>query len=348
MCVGHAVGALLRPAPRALHYSRAIRLAVLVLVALAVVGTTRLRTSLGLFGYGMRYLPGAATADLHVLERHFPPPTALAIRFRGAPGFVESPDVLKAFDGLTGAVRGDPAVVRALSLADLVKLVHRAFNDNRAEFNAIPNDRGLIARYLALAYSPGFRTFVDRAFTRSALWVYLASDQPADLGRVLAKLEAQLAAQPVPSAQVDLVGGDAAVILATARVMRRLAAGTAVFLLLGAAGIAVLCGARLGVTSLAGGVVTTALASGAFGWFGVPLDLVSLPSLMGAAATGTVFGVLVSPAALLLALAGMALLALIGSFAGANLLAVIAAVVLGAPALAGLLLADSPPLHSTE
>jgi predicted RND superfamily exporter protein len=346
MGAGHAIGALLSPTPRAVHYPKAVRLGALVLVALAVVGTTRLRTSLGLFGYGMRYLPGAAAADLHVLERHFPPPTALAIRFRGAPGFVESPEVLKAFDGLTGAVRGDPAVARALSLADLVKLVHRAFNDNRAEFYAIPNDRAVIARYLALAYSPGFRTFVDRGFTRSALWVYVSSDQPADLARVLAKLEAQLAAQPVPSAQVDLVGGDGAVVLATARAMRRAAAGTAVFLLLSAAGIAVLCGARAGVVGLAAGVGATALASGAFGWLGVPLDLVSLPCLIGVAAAGTVFGVLGGPAALLLALAAMAVLALGGSFAGANLLGVVGAVLLGAPALAGLLAAGSLPAHS--
>jgi hypothetical protein len=40
----------------------------------------------------------------------------------------------------------------------------------------------------------------------------------------------------------------------------------------------------------------------------------------------------------------MALLALVGSFAGANLLGVVAAVVLGAPALAGLLTAA--PSHS--
>ena len=346
ICTGHAIGALLSPAPRAVHCPSAVRLGSLLLIALAVVGTTRLRTSLGLFGYGVRYLPGAAAADLHVLERHFPPPTALAIRFRGAPGFVESPEVLNAFDGLTGAVRGDPAVVRALSLADLVKLVHRAFNDNRAEFYAIPNDRAVVARYLALAYSPGFRTFVDRAFTRSALWVYVSSDQPADLARVLAKLEAQLAAQPIPSVQVDLIGGDGAVVLATARAMQRLAAGTAVFLLLGAGGIAVLCGARTGIVGLAAGVASTALASGTFGWLGVPLDLVSLPCLIGAAAAAMVFGVLGGPTVLLLALTVMALLALGGSFAGANLLGVVAAVLLGAPALAALVIAYSLPAHS--
>lgn len=348
MVVGYAMGALLNRTPRTVHYPSVVRLGALALVALCVVGAVRLRTSFGLFGYGTRYLPRAAAADLRVLERHFPPPTALAIRFRGEPGFVESPDVLKAFEGLTGAVRSDPAVVRALSLADLVKLVHRAFNENRDEFYAIPDDRGMIARYLALAYSPGFRTFVDRAFTRSALWVYVSSDQPADLARVLAKLEAQLAAHPVPSAQVDLVGGDGAVVLATARAMRRLAAGAAVFLLLGAAGIAVLCGARAGAAALASGVAAIALATGTLGWLGVPVDLVSFPCLIGAAAAGTVFGALDGAATLAPALLVTALLALAGSFAGANLLGVVAAVLLGAPALAGLLTAGSAHAVPTD
>jgi hypothetical protein len=327
MLIGYATRVLLRGTPRTLRCPRAVRLGVLVLIGLALAGGARLRTSFGMFGYGVRYLPASAAADLHVLARHFPPPTALAVRFRGAPGFVESPDVLAALDAVTNAVRSDPAVVRALSL------------DNRDEFLVIPSDRAMSARYLALAYSPGFRTFVDRAFTRSALWVYLSSDQPGDLTRVLGKMEAQLARQPVPSAQVDLVGGDGAVVLATARAARRLAVGAAVLLLLGAAGIGVLRGARTGAVALASGVATVVLACGAFGWAGVPLDLVSLPILIAAAAAGMVFGALGGAPLCAPALVAMAVLALAGAFAGGNLLGIVAAVLLAAPALAGVLTA---------
>jgi len=338
MFVGQAIQSLLHPAERAVAYPYAVRLGALALVALAVVGAGRLRTSFGLFGYGMRYLSPSAAADLRILERHFPPPTALAIRIRGAPGFIASPDVMKAFDGLTAAVRSDPAVVRALSLADLVKLVHRAFNDNRDEYYAIPEDGGLIARYLALAYSPGFRTFVDRGFTRSALWVYLSSDQPDDLARVLGKLQTQLAAHPIPSAQVDIVGGDGAVVLATARAARRLAAGAAVFVLLGAAGVGALCGVRVGAAALIGGVTAAALGAGTLGWLAVPVDLVSLPCLIAAVVVGSVFAAMRGAASLAPAFLVMALLALASSLASGNHLGAIAAVVFGAPTLAGLLL----------
>lgn len=339
--VGSAARALQRGTPRSLRSPAAVRVAVLVLIVFACVGAGRLRTSFGLFGYGMRYLPESAAADLRVLARHFPPPTALAVRFRGAPGFVTSPEVLAAFDAVTRTVRTDPAVVRALSLADLVKMVNRAFNDNRDEFLVVPDDRAMIGRYLALAYSPGFRTFVDRAFTQSVLWVYLSSDQPEDLTRVLEKMEAQLARQPVPAAQVDLVGGDGAVVLATARAARRLAVGTAVLLLLGAAGIGVLRGARTGAAALACGAATAVLALGAFGWAGVPIDLVSLPTLIGAVAAGMVFGALGGASLCAPALVTMAVLALAGTFAGVGRLGVVAAVLLGAPALAGLLCSSS-------
>jgi len=341
LLIGYATGALLRGGRRSLHSPTPIRVGVLVMIVLAFAGAARLRTSFGLFGYGMRYLPESAAADLHVLARHFPPPTALAVRFRGAPGFVASPEVLAAFDAVTNAVRRDPAVVRALSLADLVKMVNRAFNDNRDEFLVIPNDDAMIARYLALAYSPGFRTFVDRAFTQSALWVYLSSDDPGALTRVLGTMQAQLAQHPMPSVRVDLVGGDGAVVLATARAARRLAVGAAVLLVLGAAGIGVLRGARPGAVALASGVATVVLACGAFGWLGIPVDLVSLPILIGAAAAGMVFGALGGATLFAPALVAMAVLALAGAFLGVGLLGVVAAVLLGAPALAGVLTAGA-------
>jgi uncharacterized protein len=346
LVLGQGVGTVLRCPARAPRYPLAVGLATLAVVVVAPIGVIHLRTSFGAFGYGTRYLPASAAEDLQVLAHHFPPPTALAIRFRGDPGFVASPQVLNAFDALTAAVRSDPAVVRALSLADLVKMVHRAFNENREEFYAIPDDPGLIARYLALAYSPGFRTFVDRGFTRSALWVYLASDRPADLARVLGKLKAQLAAQPVPTAQVDLAGGDGAVILSTARTARRLAAGTAVFLLLSALGIGVLRGVRSGAAALACGVAAAVLAAGAFGWLGVRIDLVSLPCVIGAAAAGSVFGALGGAAALAPALLVMALLGLVGAFAGAGQLAAVAAVVCGALGLASIVIAGVLPVDS--
>ncbi|HXQ22715.1 MAG TPA: hypothetical protein VN812_13645 [Candidatus Acidoferrales bacterium] len=321
---------------RALPHRSWARRGAPLLAALALLGTPRLRTSFGMFGYGARYLPPQAVADVRALARHFPPPTALAIRFRGEPGFVESPEVLKAFDGLAQAVRNDPAVVRVLSLADLVKMVNRAFNENRDEFLVLPEERDLIARYLALAYSPGFRRFVDRAFTQSAMWVYLSSEQPGDLDRVRTALRAQLAAHPVPAATVDFIGGDGAVVLVTARLARALAVGAAALLLLGASGIAVLCGASAGVRALAGGLAATAVATGVLVCCAAPVDLVSLPCLIAAAVAGMAFGALTESPQLCLALAAMAVLLVAASVVSGTQLGAVFGALLAGPAVAGL------------
>jgi predicted RND superfamily exporter protein len=299
-----------------------------------LIGLPRLRTSFGLFGYGMRYLPDGLVTDLRALARDFPPPTALAIRFRGAPGFVESPEVLQSLDALAESVRHDPAVVRVLSLADLVKLVNRAFNENKEEFAVIPDDRAMIARYLALAYSPGFARFVDRAFTRTALWVYLASDSTADLARVRATLAEQLAKQPVPGAQVDFIGGDGAVVLVAMHLAWALAVGAVALVLLSALGIGVLAGWRVGLRTLIGGMAAAVFAAGVLGCLGVPFDLLSLPCMIGATATAVAIVAFGDSGVLTPALAVMAVLACAATLFGANLLGPVVAILFGAPAVA--------------
>jgi hypothetical protein len=192
---------------------------------IALVGVARLGCSLGLIGYAERYLP-APRGGRRAVRRLFPPPASLAVRVRGAPGFVTAPEVLHALMAQANAASADPAVRSAMSIADVVRMVHRAFNDERPEFFAIPDDAGLVGRYLALAYSPTFRRFLDRGFTRTALWVQIDGERPADIERVAARLHAAAAARPVPGATVDPPAGDAAVLLVMARLARH-AAGSA-------------------------------------------------------------------------------------------------------------------------
>ncbi len=331
---GAAARALLGMEIPAGPYSPAMRRGALLVLVVAALGLPRLWTSFGLFGYGAHYLPAGLVTDLRALERDFPPPTALAIRFTGAPGFVESPDVLHSLDTLADAVRHDPAVVRVLSLADLVKLVNRAFNENKEEFGVIPDERAMVARYLALAYSPGFARFVDRAFTRSALWVYLSSDSAADLARVRATLAEQLAQHPVADVHVDFIGGDGAVVLVARRAARALAAGAVALVLLSAFGMGMLAGWRAGITTLIGGAAAATFAAGLFGCFHVPFDLLSLPCMIGATAAAVALVAVGDSRVLTPALAVMAVLACAGLLAGANGLGPVAAVLFSAPAVA--------------
>jgi hypothetical protein len=253
------------------------------LALVAAAGALWLRPAFALAGYGERWLPPSATGDLRALTRHFPPPSQLAVRLRGAPGFVAEPAVLRALDGAAAAARADPATTGATSVADLVALVHHAFGGAEAT-TRLPDDRGLVARYLALAYSPGFHRFVDRGMSRTALWVQLRDDDPRALDRVRAAVTDRLASATLPpGTTVDLVGGDGAVVLVTARGARRFAGGLGTLVAL--AGI--LVGAAL-PRAVAAGTVAAAVAAGLAGWLGLGIDLVTLPAI--AAVTVTAVG----------------------------------------------------------
>jgi hypothetical protein len=276
-----ATARILLPAPAiGFRYSAWLRVGAILATGLALAGVPRLRTAFDAPGYGMRYLPAAAATDLRALDRLLPPPTALVVRFRGASGFMNDPAALAAVDAAAGAARVDTNVVRTFSLADIVKTIHRAFNGGRPEFFVLPDDRGLIARYLVLAYSPSFRQFTDRGFTRSALWIYLDSARPADLARVAGRLREQLTRRPVPGAEIDLVGGDGAVILAAAAQARRLAVGGLLLLVVVTACLAV--GHGVGAAARAAGTASAAMivTLGTLGWAAVPIDLVALPFLI--------------------------------------------------------------------
>ncbi len=279
----------LRPAAtqRALAHRRGAAIAAAVLIA-ALPGLAFERSSFGLLGYAARYSIGTAARDARALQRLFPPPSSLVIRAEGDPGFVAEPEVLRAFEGITLAASRDPAVERAMSLADVVKMVHQAFHDGVPEFFAIPDDRGLITRYLTLAYSPAFRRFVNRSLSRAAIWVYVRGDRPADLEKVLGRVRSQLHHQPIPRARVTLAGGDGATLLVTARGAWALAIGWAAAIAAASALLAFVSASGAGALAL-GGAIAAAVTGGALGWSGIPIDLVSLPAILGSGAAGAAF-----------------------------------------------------------
>lgn len=252
-----------------------VALAILV----AAAGATRLELRLEPFGYGLRYLPAPASADLAALVRHFPPPVSFAVRVRGDAGFVAAPGVLEAFDAITDAVRADPAVSSATSLADLVKRVHRAFNDDRPDFERLPDEPGMAGRYLALAYSPGFRRFIDRPLATSAIWVMVATPSLTAVTRAHAALEAAVAAHPVPGAAVDPPAGDGVALLRAGKVAAGLV--QAMFGVIALAGVLFVpvVGARRAGRGVIAAASALVVAAGLVGWLGLAVDLVTLPLL---------------------------------------------------------------------
>ena len=338
---GASLGVLSAPWPRR-RSTRIRRGAALALVLLLACGLWRLGGAFGAFGYGQRYLPRAAKEDLNALAHFFPPPLALAVRARGEPGFVKSADVIETFERLTQVAAADPAVLRAASLADLVKMVHRGFSDDPAAIDVIPREPGVIGRYLALAYSPGFRHFVDRAFTESAIWIYLRSDAARDLARVRATLAAEVERHPLPGVTFDVAGGDGARALRQARAFAGALAAVVAMLCGGAALVTVVEGVGSGLRFLAAAALAGLAAGGLLGLCGVPIDLVSGAAIVAALIAAPVLARSPGRVALGDALTLTASAAAILSLASGSQLGFALAAALAGPALAAEITAPPP------
>lgn len=264
----------------------------LLILLFCLFGLAGVHGSYSAFGYGVRYLPEAAAADLRAIARHFPPPTSLVVRARGEAEFVKSPEVLRGFDNIAARARSDRATLRAMSLADLVKMVHQAFNEGLAEYHTIPDDALTVGRLITMGYSSGFRRFVDRSLSEAAIWVDVAGDDPADLTRLHATLEDEFASLALPGVDFAVAGGDGVLALRGGAIARSVALGWLAFAVVAALVVAFRLRMARGVRCFAGACAGGAICYGLYGWMGVPIDLLTLTGIGAATAIGLISTVL--------------------------------------------------------
>jgi predicted RND superfamily exporter protein len=197
LLLGRLGAALLAPAGR-----WAVLAAGGVVLAWAAVGVPWLRTG----GTLRDDLPAGhqVTRDLEAVRAHFPGTVTMTVLFAGPPGSATQPATLAALDRLAGALAADPVVARTASAADLVKELNVAIAGGPW---ALPADPRLTAQLLFLGRGPAFERFVDRADARTVLQVYLRSDEPAEVARVLARARAVAASLALPAGVVVRVAG---------------------------------------------------------------------------------------------------------------------------------------------
>jgi hypothetical protein len=135
---------------------------------------------------------------------------------------------------------------------------------------------------------------------------------------------------------VDLVGGDGAVVLVSARLARRFAAGLALLVAITAVALGLAIGRDALVRATAGGLVAGAVAAGLVGWLGLGIDLVTLPAIAAVTAAGAALGGLAAGTAVAgLGRAGLAMAAVGGlALLSPSGLLRLTGILLAAPALA--------------
>jgi len=171
---------------------------------------------------------------------------------------------------------GEAFVRKTLSVNDVLKEIHRALNENRAEFYSTPTDRSLIAQELLLFENSGSDDLEDLVdsefrsarFTVRSVWDSARSLQP----RVEAVVDE--ARRRFPDAEVSATGIAAIVVQAMVETQRGMISSYMVALLTITPMMMLLVGTlRGGLSSMVPNLLPVLVVLGLLGFAGVHLDV---------------------------------------------------------------------------
>ncbi|MCP4041158.1 MAG: MMPL family transporter [Gammaproteobacteria bacterium] len=202
------------------------------------------------------------------------------------------PKVMKALDRLNREVeaidQGELFVGKTLSLADILKEINQALNENRTQFYDIPGDRRLIAQEFLLFENSGsddLEDFVDSQFRQARFtakmpWVDAILYQ--DFMDGLTTRFHQALGEEVEIAVTGMTALLGRTMHATIISMSNsymIAAGVITIMM-----ILLIGDLRIGLVAMIPNLTPIILTLGLMGWFGMPLDLFTM--LIGSIAIG--------------------------------------------------------------
>jgi predicted RND superfamily exporter protein len=101
---------------------------------------------------------------------------------------IKSPSLLRKMDGLQQLAEAAEEVGGTISIADYIKRMHKVMNEDKEEYNTIPDTRELIAQYLLLYSLSGdpddFDEVVDYDYRQANITVMLRDDHTAVVKRL--------------------------------------------------------------------------------------------------------------------------------------------------------------------
>ncbi len=135
----------------------------------------------------------------------------------GADDGVKDPKVLEAMDKVQQFLQKDPRVGKTLSIADFIKRMNQAMNEDKKGFYSIPSSHDLVAQYLLLYSNSGepqdFDSYVDYGYRKADIQVFLKNDDSKFLEDFVGKTKSY-ADSVFPKGVETRIGGGVIVSLA--------------------------------------------------------------------------------------------------------------------------------------
>jgi predicted RND superfamily exporter protein len=206
---------------------------------------------------------------------------------------LHAPSVLKRLDALVDRSTqiegvGNVRVGKVTSIVEVAKEIHKALNENREEFYAIPESQELIAQELLLFENSGsddLEQLVDTLFQHARITMSLPSASPSFYQPFIARVSAVAHETLGPDVEITMTGFVSLMtrslnVISTSLFRSYLIALAIItplmFLLLGTL--------RTGIAAMVPNLAPIILILGLMGWMGIPLDTFTL--LIGSIAIG--------------------------------------------------------------
>jgi len=211
----------------------------------------------------------------------------------GKPGGLYQPEFMHKLEASSvqalGFASGDIWIGKAWSVDTILKEIHRALNENRPEFYAVPNDRKVIAQEFLLFEGSGsddLEEVVDRDFRKVRLTMKAPFGDLFHCYRLLGEVKSYFA-EAYPNAKVLVTG----MMALFARMVEAAISSMIKSYLLSLAIITVLMmlligRVRIGMLSMIPNLLPLLILVGLMGWVGIPFDLSN--TIIGSVAIGLV------------------------------------------------------------
>ena len=172
--------------------------------------------------------------------------------------------------------RGEISIGKMVSVADVLKEIHQALNENRPEYYTVPREPRLIAQEFLLFENTGsddLEDMVDSQFSMAGITMRIPSVDGVQLAPFLDEVEAHFQKTLGDDVRVTLTGGSVvaartfyAVIVSMAR------SYTLAFLVITPLMVLLLGSLRAGLIAMIPNLTPIVLTLGLMGWLGLPLD----------------------------------------------------------------------------
>jgi hypothetical protein len=119
---------------------------------------------------------------------------------------LKAPATLAQIKALQTWLEQQPEVDRSFSLIDVLEEMNRAFSGEEMGPDALPTDRKLIEQLLLIYDGTDLYELVNREFQRGRIPMSLNVHGANEISRVIERVRAHVAAQPIAGVDIDLAG----------------------------------------------------------------------------------------------------------------------------------------------